>query len=107
MSTIVQERELGTLERLVVSPIQSSELMLGKLIPLMSVGFVMGTLVSTVAMTYIQAVQLIQLLLIPIASMPPALQAISYLVPLTYFLTIVRGIIQYCRKNVVAANKQI
>lgn len=29
----------------------------------------------------------------PIASVLPALQWISYLVPLTYFLTIVRGII--------------
>jgi len=140
MSTIVRERELGTLEQLIVSPIRSSELMLGKMIPLMSIGFInvtailllavfwfhvpivgsllllyltvfmfffttlgMGTLVSTVAKTYIQAVQLVQLLLIPsmllsgfifpVASMPPALQAISYLVPLTYFLTIVRGII--------------
>ncbi len=140
MSTIVRERELGTLEQLIVSPIQSSELMLGKMIPLMTIGYInvtvilllavfwfhvpvvgsvvllyvtvfifffttlgMGTLVSTVAKTYIQAVQLIQFFLMPsmllsgfifpIASMPPALQWLSYLVPLTYFLTIVRGII--------------
>jgi ABC-2 type transport system permease protein len=140
MSAIVRERELGTLEQLVVSPIQSSELMLGKMIPLMTIGYVnvtailllavllfgvsvvgslvllyltvfvfffttigMGTLVSTIAKTYIQAVQLIQFFLMPsmllsgfifpIASMPPALQWLSYLVPLTYFLTIVRGII--------------
>jgi len=140
MSTIVKERELGTLEQLVVSPIQSSELMLGKMIPLITIGYInvtailllavfwfhvpvvgsvvllyvtvfifffttlgMGTLVSTIAKSYIQAVQLIQFFLMPsmllsgfifpIASMPLALQWLSYLVPLTYFLTIVRGII--------------
>jgi ABC-2 type transport system permease protein len=140
MSTIVRERELGTLEQLIVSPIRSSELMLGKMIPLMTIGYInvttilllavfwfqvpvlgsvallyftvlifffttlgLGTLVSTVAKTYIQAVQLIQFLLMPsmllsgfifpVEAMPRALQWISYLIPLRYFLTIVRGII--------------
>ena len=102
MSTIVRERELGTLEQLIVSPIQPWELMLGKMIPLMTIGYVnvtailllavlwfgvpimgnvvllyltvfifffttlgMGTLVSTIAKTYIQAVQLIQFFLMP------------------------------------------
>jgi ABC-2 type transport system permease protein len=140
MSTIVRERELGTLEQLIVSPIQSGELILGKMIPLMTIGYLnvtmillfavfwfavpvlgsvtllyftvlvfffatlgLGTLVSTVAKTYIQAVQLIQFLLMPsmllsgfifpIEAMPRPLQWISYLIPLRYFLTIVRGII--------------
>ncbi|MGZ3496344.1 MAG: ABC transporter permease [Vulcanimicrobiaceae bacterium] len=140
MSTIVRERELGTLEQLVVSPIQSGELMLGKMIPLMTIGYInvttilllavfwfsvpvagsvvllyftvllfffttlgLGTFVSTIAKTYIQAIQLIQFFLLPsmllsgfifpIAAMPRALQWLSYAVPLTYFLTIVRGII--------------
>jgi ABC-2 type transport system permease protein len=140
MSTIVRERELGTLEQLIVSPIRSGELMLGKMIPLMTIGYInvttilllavfwfgvpvrgsvvllyvtvlafffttlgLGTLISTVAKTYIQAVQLIQFLLMPsmllsgfifpVEAMPPALRAISYLIPLRYFLTIVRGIV--------------
>lgn len=140
MSTIVRERELGTLEQLIVSPIQSGELILGKMIPLMTIGYInvtiillfavfwfqvpvlgslallyftvlvfffatlgMETLVSTVAKTYIQAVQLIQFLLMPsmllsgfifpIEAMPRPLQWLSYLIPLRYFLTIVRGII--------------
>ncbi len=140
MSTIVRERELGTLEQLIVSPIRSSELMLGKMIPLMTIGYInvttilllavlwfgvpvvgsvlllyftvfifffttlgMGTLVSTISKTYIQAMQLIQFFLMPsmllsgfifpVAAMPPVLQVLSYLVPLTYFLTIVRGVI--------------
>jgi ABC-2 type transport system permease protein len=140
MSTIVRERELGTLEQLVVSPIRSGELILGKIIPLMTIGYInvttilvlavfwfqvpvlgsvvllyvtvlvfffatlgLGTLVSTVATTYVQAVQLIQFLLMPsmllsgfifpIEAMPRPLQWLSYLIPLRYFLTIVRGII--------------
>jgi ABC-2 type transport system permease protein len=140
MSTIVRERELGTLEQLVVSPIRSSELILGKLMPLMTIGYVnltavlllaviwfgvpiagsllllyltvfifffttlgLGTFVSTIAKTYIQAIQMIQFFLLPsmllsgfifpVAAMPKALQIASYFVPLTYFLTIVRGII--------------
>ena len=139
MNTIVRERELGTLEQLIVSPIRSSELLLGKIIPLITVGYVnvttilllalflfhvpvagsvvllyltvlafffttlgMGTFVSTIAKTYIQAVQLIQFLLLPsmllsgfifpVESMPRPLQLLSYAVPLTYFLRIVRGI---------------
>lgn len=140
MSTIVRERELGTLEQLIVSPIRSGELMLGKMLPLMTIGFVnltmilllavlwfgvpvagnvlllyfavfvfffttlgLGTFVSTIAKTYIQAIQLIQFFLLPsmllsgfifpVAAMPKVLQWFSYVVPLTYFLTIVRGII--------------
>ncbi|HTJ27636.1 MAG TPA: ABC transporter permease [Candidatus Limnocylindria bacterium] len=140
MSTIVRERELGTLEQLVVSPIRSDELMLGKMIPLITIGYVnltmillfavlwfkvgvvgsvvllyattlvfffttlgLGTLISTIAKTYIQAIQMIQFFLLPsmllsgfifpVAGMPTALQWASYLVPLTYYQTIVRGII--------------
>lgn len=140
MSTIVRERELGTLEQLVVSPIRSSELILGKLTPLMTIGYInlttvlllavlwfgvpivgsllllyltvfifffttlgLGTFVSTIAKTYIQAIQMIQFFLLPsmllsgfifpVAAMPKVLQIASYFVPLTYFLTIVRGII--------------
>jgi ABC-2 type transport system permease protein len=140
MNTIVRERELGTLEQLIVSPIRPGELMVGKMIPLMTIGYInvttillfavfwfrvpvlgsvallyftvlvfffatlgLGTLVSTMAKTYIQAVQLIQFLLMPsmllsgfifpIEAMPRPLQWISYVIPLRYFLTIVRGII--------------
>jgi ABC-2 type transport system permease protein len=140
MSTIVRERELGTLEQLVVSPVSSGELMLGKMIPLITIGYInvtlilllsvfwfavpilgsvtllyftvlvfffttlgLGTLVSTVAKTYVQAIQLIQFLLMPsmllsgfifpVEAMPRPLQLLSYLIPLRYFLTIVRGII--------------
>jgi ABC-2 type transport system permease protein len=121
MSTIVRERELGTLEQLIVSPIQSGELILGKMIPLMTIGYINVTTIllfavfwfqvpvlGSVALLYLsvlafQAVQLIQFLLMPsmllsgfifpVEAMPRALQWISYLIPLRYFLTIVRGIV--------------
>ena len=121
MSTIVRERELGTLEQLVVSPIRSAELhareddpadhdrlhqrhrrfccwrvfwfrvpVAGNVVLLYFTVLVfffttlgLGTLVSTIAKTYIQAVQMIQFFLMPsmllsgfifpVAAMPPAL----------------------------------
>ncbi|HEY4002107.1 MAG TPA: ABC transporter permease [Candidatus Xenobia bacterium] len=45
VSVIVKERELGTFEQLVVTPIRQSELMLGKIVPLIGVGFVNMTFI--------------------------------------------------------------
>lgn len=138
-SSIVRERERGTIEQLIITPIRSWELVVGKLTPyvflaffdmlevlvigalafhvpmsgslslllLMSAVFLatglgIGLFISTVAKTQQEAQMLgalIQLpsfflagFFFPIAAMPPFLQAISYLVPLRYFLTIVRAI---------------
>jgi ABC-2 type transport system permease protein len=139
-SAIVREREYGTIEQLIITPIRSWELIIGKLTPYVFIAFfdllevlVLGTLVfkvpmagnvgllllmsalflatalgiglfiSTVAKTQQEALMLgalIQLpsfflagFFFPIAAMPPFLQAISYLIPLRYYLTIVRAII--------------
>jgi ABC-2 type transport system permease protein len=46
---IVKEREVGTLEQLVVTPIRAGELMLGKTIPFVAIGFVDMTLILVVA----------------------------------------------------------
>src|SRR5512135_229136 len=138
-SSIVRERERGTIEQLIITPIRSWELVVGKLTPYVFLAFfdmlevlIIGTLafhvpmngnlgllllmsalflatglgiglfISTVAKTQQEAQMLgalIQLpsfflagFFFPIAAMPPFLQAISYLVPLRYFLTIVRAI---------------
>jgi ABC-2 type transport system permease protein len=40
ITVIVREREIGTLEQLVVTPIQPGELMLGKILPLMMLGYI-------------------------------------------------------------------
>ncbi len=138
--TVVREREKGTLEALVVSPIRRWELMLGKIVPnllvaygqmtmalavayfvfdvpirgslpllyLLSLVFMWGTLgigiyLSTLARTVPQAMQLSFLtflpsiylsgLLFPIEGMPEAAQYLASIIPLTYYLRVVRGIV--------------
>jgi len=140
VTVIVRERELGTMEQLVVTPITGIELMLGKVIPLVVLGYVqitltlllasgwfhmpikgslvllyalsltfffstlgVGTLISTVSKTFQQATQLAQLVLLPSIlisgfvypreSLPRALQVIGGVLPLTYFVIILRGIL--------------
>ncbi len=139
-SAVVREREHGTIEQLIVTPIRPYELMLGKILPyalveLLVVGEVLlvgtlwfgvpicgslillvaiaclflvstlalGLLISTIARTQFEAFQLSFLTLLPsvfisgfiypIDAMPALLQLISKIIPLTYFLVVVRGII--------------
>ena len=137
---IVREREQGTLEQLIVTPVRSWELMLGKILPFVLVAFLnvamtvavgtfwfgvevagsmlllaglslifllgslgLGVLISNIAKTQMQAMYLASFimmpsfilagLLFPRENMPwPAFYA-GYLLPVTYFLEIVRGII--------------
>jgi ABC-2 type transport system permease protein len=138
-TAIVRERERGTVEQLIVTPIRSWELLVGKLTPyvllaflnmveILAIGVVLfgvpvagsvplllvcaalflvtplgiGLLISTVAKSQQEAIILSLFFLLPniflsgfmfpIAAMPGWLQAITYLFPLNYFLTIVRGI---------------
>jgi ABC-2 type transport system permease protein len=137
---IVRERERGTLEQLVVTPIRPTELMLGKLLPYVVIAFVnvsvalavgvfwfkvalagsvalllalsvvflfstlgLGLLISTVSQTQGQATQmsifitmpsmLLTGFIFPRETMPLPLHDLGYLVPLTYYLAILRGII--------------
>ncbi|ABZ84074.1 abc-2 transporter [Heliomicrobium modesticaldum Ice1] len=137
--SMVREKERGTMEQLVVTPIRPAELMLGKLLPFVFIGFVsltmvlligiywfevppkgsvvllfflstlflitilaVGLLVSTVAKTQLQAMQMTFLLILPSIllsgfvfpreTMPAFLQGLGGMLPLTYFLIIVRGI---------------
>ncbi|MCS7235773.1 MAG: ABC transporter permease [Armatimonadota bacterium] len=139
LGTIVRERELGTFEQLVVTPLRPVELMLGKLLPLVGLAYLnltfilvvawawfgvtvkgsvvllyaltfafffsslgLGTLISTVSRTFLQAAQLAQLILLPSIllsgflfpreSLPPLLQYVGLAIPLTYYVTVVRGI---------------
>lgn len=137
---VVRERERGTLEQLIVTPIRSWELMLGKLFPYVVIAFVaasaalalgyfvfgvaiegslglllalsivfllgslgIGLLISTVSKTQTQAMQTALFFLMPSIllsgfvfareSMPALIFWLSYLIPLTYYLHILRGII--------------
>ena len=49
---VVREREIGTLEQLMVSPISSLELMLGKTIPVVLICFIDLVLIATVALLW-------------------------------------------------------
>jgi len=136
---IVRERERGTLEQLIVTPIMRWELILGKTIPFVIVGFVeivliilvgklwfqvplrgdiglllamcavfifntlgLGLFISTVSRTQQQAMLtsfffllpafLLSGFIFPIENMPEVLQYITYVIPLRYFLVIIRGI---------------
>lgn len=138
---IVKEREIGTLEQLIVTPIKSYQLILGKLIPFTLIGFIemiiimvvmtewfgiairgsilfllfaallfvlsnlgLGLFTSTISKTQSQAMMtsvfagmmpMIYLsgFAFPIENMPQVVQYITYLIPLRYFITIIRGVV--------------
>ena len=138
-STIVRERERGTFEQLIVTPVSRWELLLGKLTPYLVVSFWntgvilvlgylifgvevigsisllmflsaifltgslgLGLLISAVSSTSAQAIQasvvttlpafILSGFIFPTDSMPFLMRALGYLLPLTYFLRIIRGI---------------
>ena len=137
--SIVKERERGTIEQLMVTPLHAGELLIGKTVPYVCAGFLdaflilvvgtlwfrvpvagnllwllayssvfivvclgMGILIATVVHTQQQVALSTQVALIPnvllsgfmfpIESMPSAMQAFTRLLPMRYFLVIVRGV---------------
>ncbi|HOJ61079.1 MAG TPA: ABC transporter permease [bacterium] len=137
---IVREREIGTLEQLMVSPATRFALLLGKLIPYVGLAYIqigllllamrlcfgipvhgsvvlllalsgifaiavigIGLIISTAAKNQVQATQLAIATLLPSIflsgfiyprdTMPLFFYVISFCLPLTYFLEIVRGIV--------------
>ena len=138
--SIVQERELGTLEQIFVTPVSRSGLMLGKLLPYTILAFVtmllvlflmttlfgvrisgsftlllllaaifiltalgLGLLISTIARTQVQAIQFTFMIMMPSvllsgfifprSEMPLIIYLISCVLPVTYFIEILRGIV--------------
>ena len=137
---VVREKETGTLEQLIVTPLRSYELMLGKIIPYIFVGYVqaslallvgivifdlpmqgsllllfclttifiiaslaLGILISNQAKTQMQAMQLSFFIFMPSVllsgfmfpreAMPLFFNLIGNLLPLTFYLQIMRGIV--------------
>lgn len=136
---VVREKEIGTMEQIMVTPITSGEFILGKTVPFALIGFAdvilitligvfwfdipirgnllllfvatalylmttlgVGLLISTVSETQQQAMMstfffyfpavLLSGFMFPIANMPVAIQWLTFLNPLRYFLVIIRGI---------------
>lgn len=137
---IVKEKENGTLEQLIVSPLRPRQIILGKLLPFAGVGFFdmllvlgvavfgfrvvpagsvvlllalsllfilttlgIGLFISTVSATQQQAMMTAMFFVMlpmmflsgfvfPIENMPEVVQWLTYLLPLRYYFTIIRGI---------------
>lgn len=137
---LVRERELGSWEQLMVTPLSPRHILLGKLLPYGGVAFIeiatalpvlflvfhipfrgsiglilalstlfvlatlgLGIFVSTLSRTQQQAMMLSAFVfmlpqiylsgfIFPIENMPKIFQAITYAVPLRYFVTILRGV---------------
>jgi drug efflux transport system permease protein len=137
---VVREREYGTLEQLIVTPLTRSEIMLGKISPYVLVGLVqitavltvghllfdvpirgslaliygasllfivanlgLGLLISTLARAQAQAMQgsiflllpnvLLSGFMFPREAMPAAARDVGLVLPLTYYLQIMRSIV--------------
>jgi ABC-2 type transport system permease protein len=137
---IVRERENGTMEQLNVSPLRRGEMVVGKLMPYIIIGYTQvllilatavvvfgmpvrgnvlllvalsslflmfslatGLLISAVSQNQFQAFQATAMVLaptmflsgfiFPVESMPKVAQGIAALLPLTYYLKILRGIL--------------
>lgn len=138
--SLVRERERGTLEQLIVTPISKTAVILGKILPFLGIGFVqvtvvliaarvifrvpsegsllllyvfallfmlgmlaLGIFMSTLARTQTQALQLSLLVMLPsillsgfmfpLAAMPRVARIAGSLLPVTHFLTALRGIL--------------
>jgi ABC-2 type transport system permease protein len=136
---IVKEKEMGTMEQLIVTPIKPYELILGKLLPFLLIGFIdivlvlvvttfwfrvpvkgspvllfgltlvymlttlgIGLLISTISRNQQQAMlismffmtptMILSGFIFPIENMPKIIQLFTYLVPLRYYLVIIRGL---------------
>ncbi|HEV8268937.1 MAG TPA: ABC transporter permease, partial [Thermoanaerobaculia bacterium] len=130
----------GTLEQLQVTPVTRVELIIGKILPFVLIGFVqltltillmrflfgipirgsvvalyavggifiaavlgLGMLISTIAETQMQAMQMSVFFLLPfvflsgyvfpIDGMPPLFRVLTYIIPANYFIQVVRGIV--------------
>jgi ABC-2 type transport system permease protein len=146
---VVREKEVGTMEQLIVTPIRPWQLLVGKLAPFALIGIVqvflitavvvfgfrvplrgsfllllglttlfllvtlgLGLLISTLARNQQQAMMVAAFmgmlpmvylsgLIFPIDNMPPAVQTITYAVPLRYYAEIIRGV--FLRGSGIAA----
>jgi ABC-2 type transport system permease protein len=88
----VREKGAGTLEQLLVTPVSPGELVLAKLIPMgivKMVGLVIGLAISIFVLF---PTMFLSGTLVPIENMHPALQYLSYLSPLRYYLDITLGV---------------
>ena len=139
-TAVVRERERGTIEQLIVTPIRPWELVVGKILPYVILAFIdtlevlaighwwfgvpvrgdlglilgcsgllllsglgIGLFASTIANTQQEAMLTVWMTLLPsiflsgfffpLEAMPQVLQWVSYLIPLRYYLVIIRALL--------------
>jgi ABC-2 type transport system permease protein len=139
-TSVVRERERGTIEQLIVTPIRPWELVIGKILPYVILAFIdtlevlaighwwfgvpirgdfglilgcsgllllsglgIGLFASTIANTQQEAMLTVWMTLLPsiflsgfffpLEAMPKVLQWISYIIPLRYYLVIIRALL--------------
>ena len=139
-TSVVRERERGTIEQLIVTPIRPWELVIGKILPYVILAFIdtlevlaighwwfgvpirgdfglilgcsgllllsglgIGLFASTIANTQQEAMLTVWMTLLPsiflsgfffpLEAMPKVLQWISYIIPLRYYLIIIRALL--------------
>ena len=137
--SLVREKERGTIELLAIAPLKSSELIFGKMVPYIIIGFMdfiaalgigvlwfdvavegslllmvvtglgfvvcslsIGMLISTIAQSQLEAMQMTLFIILPsvllsgfvfpLEAMPALIRGVSRIIPLTYFLEILRSI---------------
>lgn len=138
---VVKEKEIGTMEQLIVTPIRPYQMIIGKLVPFIILGFAaailvnlvmifwfgipvrgsylflmfaslvfilstlgLGLFVSTLAKTQQQAMLITMFAVMlpmvylsgfafPIENMPEIIQYTTYVIPLRYYITIIRGVV--------------
>lgn len=138
--SLAREREQGTMDQLLVTPLKPSGLLVGKMLPYVFLGFLdfnlvllammvlfqvpvrgnllllefsaflflfsvlgLGLLISSRSTSQMQAAQVSQLVVLPsillsgfvfsIQAMPQIMQFISYCIPMTYFIAVLRAVI--------------
>ena len=89
---IVREKEIGTMEQLMVTPMRSIEFILGKSLPFAAtISKTQQEALMSSFFFYFPAV-LLSGFMFPISNMPEPVQWITTINPLRYFLVIIRGI---------------
>lgn len=139
-TAVVRERERGTIEQLIVTPVRPMELVIGKIVPYVILAFIdtlevlaighwwfgmpvrgdlglilacsglmllsglgVGLFASTIANTQQEAILTVFMTILPsiflsgfffpIEAMPVVLQWVSYIIPLRYYLVIIRALL--------------
>ncbi len=109
--SVVREREQGTFDQLLVTPLRPVEILIGKAIPGLVIGALEASVIIALAVLwfdiplrgslgalylglflFLLSAVILSGFATPIANMPDSVQVLTYIDPLRYFLVVVRGV---------------